>query len=87
MKWEFKIAKKAGKQTKKFPKNDLRRISESIEELGEDPYNGDIQKMSGEENVWRKRVGNYRILYEIIFEEKIIFIFSVERRTTTTYKK
>ena len=41
--------------------------------------------MSGEDNVWRKRVGAYRIRYELIKEEKIIYVFQIERRTSKTY--
>ena len=50
-----------------------------------DPYVGDIQKIKGEKDVWRRRVGNYRIFYEIDRNEKIIHIFRVERRGSKTY--
>lgn len=41
--------------------------------------------MKGEENVWRRRVGSYRIFYEIMPEENTIHVFHAERRTTRTY--
>jgi len=41
--------------------------------------------MKGEENVWRRRVGAYRIFYELISKEKTINVFRVERRTSKTY--
>lgn len=54
-------------------------------ELSVDPFGGDIQKMGGEINVWRKRVGSYRIQFDIIKEEKVIHVFRVECRTSKTY--
>ena len=56
-----------------------------INELATNPFVGDIQKMKGEENIWRKRVGSYRVRYEIIKEEKVVHVFRVERRTSKTY--
>ncbi len=50
-----------------------------------DPYAGDIQKIKGEKDVWRRRVGNYRIFYEIDQNAKTIHIFRVERRGSKTY--
>lgn len=41
--------------------------------------------MKGEENVWRRRVGSYRIFYEIIVDKKIIYVYDVKRRTSSTY--
>ncbi|PIQ07418.1 MAG: hypothetical protein COW72_00415 [Candidatus Nealsonbacteria bacterium CG18_big_fil_WC_8_21_14_2_50_37_10] len=44
-----------------------------------------FKKMRGEKNVWRRRVGAYRIFYELIQKEKVIHVFWVERRTSKTY--
>lgn len=84
--WQLKIRNKALKDTAKFPKKDQERITNVIEkEIGLNPYLGDIEKIKGEENSWRRRIGAYRIFYEIITQEKIIYIFRVERRTSKTY--
>lgn len=48
-------------------------------------FNGDIQKMKGEYNAWRKRIGAYRLFYEIVNSEKIIHVFNLERRSSNTY--
>ena len=31
-----------------------------------------LRKMKGEENAWRRRIGAYRIFYEICAKEKIV---------------
>jgi len=70
---------------KRFPKKDAKRLLFILEEFTENPYQGDIEKIRGENNVWRRRVGSYRILYEVIPSQKSIEVFRIKRRTTTTY--
>jgi mRNA-degrading endonuclease RelE of RelBE toxin-antitoxin system len=76
---------KFSKALRKSPKNFARWILTVIESLPQNPYAGDIQKMEGEKNVWRRRIGHYRIFYEIIPKEKIVHVFHTERRTSKTY--
>lgn len=83
--WVLQIDPDVLKKLKKFPQKDTKRITSLIDSLTHDPYDGDIQKMKGEQNVWRRRIGSYRLFYEVITEEKIIHVFHTERRTTTTY--
>lgn len=84
--WELRIRDSVYKDILKFPNKDKKRIVKIIEnELVLNPYFGDIDKLKGEDNIWRRRVGNYRIFYEIMIEERIIYIFKVERRTSSTY--
>ncbi len=83
--WVLQIDPSVPKGLKRIPQKDKERILQIIKSLGEDPYFGDIQKISGEENVWRRRIGSYRIFYEIYPREKSVYVFHIERRTTTTY--
>jgi mRNA-degrading endonuclease RelE of RelBE toxin-antitoxin system len=56
-----------------------------LEEISENPYKGDIEKIKGEENIWRRRIGSYRILYEVSPSQKSISVFNIRRRTMSTY--
>jgi len=85
MSWNFKIAKRVLKEVKGFPEKDAQRLLFILEEMVKNPYRGDIEKIRGKENVWRRRVNSYRILYEIFPKQKFIWIFDIKRRTTTTY--
>ena len=38
-------------------------MTKVIKDLAIDPYTSDIQKMKGERNVWRRRIGSYRLFY------------------------
>ena len=83
--WELKIKDRIYKELSEFPARDRKRILEIIERLPFNPYAGDVEKMKGEESAWRRRTGNYRIFYEIIIVEKLIYVYKIERRTSKTY--
>jgi len=83
--WRLEVDPQVYKDLTKLPKSNIRRILGAIEKLSNSPYAGDIQKMRGEKNVWRRRVGEYRIFYEILTEVKVIHVFHAERRTSKTY--
>lgn len=83
--WVLQIDPKVEKALKNIPQKDTKRIIAAIEQLPENPYGGDIQKMKGEQNVWRRRIGEYRFFYEVISKESILNVFHIERRTTITY--
>jgi len=48
-----------------------------------DPFRGDIKRLHPAG--WRKRVGSYRIFYDLQIEERLVVVTSVRRHTTTTY--
>lgn len=58
MSWRIKIAKRASKEMKRIPKKDAERLLFVLEKITENPYQGDIEKIKGEENVWRRRDRN-----------------------------
>lgn len=57
--WELKVDPRVYKEIKKFPKKYTEKIIEVIEFLALDPYIGDIQKIKGEENIWRRTSKTY----------------------------
>lgn len=70
---------------RKFPREDARRIHDVMMTLKDTPYAGDITKLKGAEDAWRRRVGAYRFFFEVVKEDRSISIYHVERRTSTTY--
>jgi len=83
--WVLRIDPDVLRAVRRLPKQDARRIASAIQLLPSNPFLGDIQKMKGQENVWRRGVGFYRIFYKLLDREKIILVFHLERRTSTTY--
>ncbi|MGN1422165.1 MAG: type II toxin-antitoxin system RelE/ParE family toxin [Oscillospiraceae bacterium] len=62
MTYEYNIRKKAMKFILKQDANQQERLLKSIYAL---PLLGDIKKMSGYEKLYRVRVGDFRILFEM----------------------
>ena len=85
MNWRVYITDHTKKQLKRFPIHDIRRIEHAIDSIEENPFYGDIEKLGGEMFVWRRRVGGYRIKYEMYKERKLVIVYDIERRTTSTY--
>jgi mRNA-degrading endonuclease RelE of RelBE toxin-antitoxin system len=83
--WVLKIDPEVYKDLSKFPKDYAKKISEIIEKLPYNPYLGDIEKIKGEKHLWRRRIGSYRIFYELYPDKNLIHILWVERRTSKTY--
>jgi mRNA interferase RelE/StbE len=63
----------------KLPKNDVQRIMERIKLLAENPRPSWSKKLSGRDE-YRARQGNYRILYVIEEQIKIVQVTKVGHR-------
>ena len=57
-----------------------RRIEAAIDRLSEEPRPHGSKKLAGFENEWRRRVGDYRILYVIDDSAKRVTIARVAHR-------
>ena len=82
--WALHIRNKARKSLRRFPEKEQGYIAETLREMKANPFSGDIIKL-GEENAWRRRTGNYRVFYEIVSVEKLIYVYKIERRASKTY--
>ncbi|MDP3284707.1 MAG: type II toxin-antitoxin system RelE/ParE family toxin [Desulfobacterales bacterium] len=58
----------------------VERIVVRIEALMRDPRPRDCKKLQGEENLWRIRIGNYRVVYAICDEKRVVDIIAVRHR-------
>ena len=85
MAWTITVAKPAQKQVAKFPVKDQERIGVAVSAMADDPFAGDIVKLGGEGNRWRRRVGSYRIFFSVDSIEKTVDVTAIVRRTSTTY--
>jgi mRNA interferase RelE/StbE len=70
----------AEKNMDKIPLPVRRRIADAIEELRRNPRPAGVVKMAGDENLWRIRIGDYRVVYEIHDDRLIILVLRVAHR-------
>ena len=80
--YKLEFSNEAKKYLKKLDKPTARRILEAVESIKVAPrQHSSIKKMQGyDAEVYRLRVGNYRIIYEIIDDKLIIVIVRVGPR-------
>ena len=83
--WDLQIDPAVFKELKKIPRSDAEVILQILKALPFDPYFGDIRKMKGTNDAWRRRAGRYRIFYKIMVTNKTILVFHFERRVSKTY--
>ncbi len=51
------------------------------------PLEGDVVALTRERMAFRRRVGDWRILFDLFPADHLIEVRFIERRTTTTYRK
>ncbi len=85
MTWLLQIASRAQKELKRIPEKDQKRIIAALEAMGENPFSGDIACLRDQPTAWRRRVGSYRIFFDVYPDRLLVQVVSITRRTSTTY--
>lgn len=85
MKWNLVVTGSAQKELRKLPRKDRERAQAALLDMRDDPFRGDITRLRGETAAWRRRVGNYRILFDVDPGQGLIIVHAILRRTSTTY--
>ena len=70
----------ADKALRKLPESVQKRIAAAAEELGDDPRPPGCVKLEGADDLWRIRVGVYRVVYVIQDDELIVLVVRVAHR-------
>ena len=74
------ISATAEKVLKKIPKKDRIRIVQLIQTLAISPVPQGARKLMYEQNIYRVRQGNYRVIYELKNKKLIILILKIGHR-------
>jgi len=53
--------------------------------MAENPFSGDILKLEGANNRWRRRLGSYRVFFAADTAARTVAVSAIVRRTSTTY--
>ncbi len=81
MTYQIDFSRLAEKQFEALPTQVQQRLQPRIDALAEAPRPPGVLKMEGEENLYRIRVGNYRIIYEIQDRVLLIVVVKVGHRS------
>lgn len=86
--YKILLHNKTAKVYKKLDDKTIARINRAIDTLKENPFYGkDIKRLRGElKGKYRLRVGEYRIIYRVEEEDKVVILEDIKLRGKVYYK-
>lgn len=79
--YKLVFTKLALKSLQKLPKNEEKRIRTKLEQLAKDPYAANINMTKLQNRPgYRLRVGDWRVIYDVIDEEVVVLVLNVGSR-------
>jgi mRNA-degrading endonuclease RelE of RelBE toxin-antitoxin system len=85
MNWGLILSNQASRTVRRAPWNEREQIKAALRLLSDDPYFGDVKPLKGTNGTLRRRVGNWRILYSLDTDRRMIVVTAVKRRGSNTY--
>lgn len=82
--YQVSIDHRVKKAIRNFPPKHLRQIKDALDRLGATPRPHDNQKLS---KGYRVTVGEYRILYTVDDEAKIVTVYRIVKRNDYAYRE
>jgi mRNA interferase RelE/StbE len=79
--YQIEFTKGVIKQLKKLPANIKERIEIKVQELAIEPRPNGVKKLQGDDNSYRVRVGDYRVIYEIQDDILLVTVIRVGHRS------
>ena len=68
------------KDIRSLPQQDVARVIEAVKELADNPLPHGSRKLSGAERMYRIRVGDYRVIYEVLNQSRIVEVQRIRHR-------
>ena len=84
--YSLSIKRSASKSLRGLPKNRREKIKTSIYALTETPRPPGCKKLADSDSLYRIRVGDYRVIYEIRDKELVILVIVIDHRSKA-YRK
>jgi len=78
--WKVVIHRKAEKMLRRLDGDTLERIRQAIRKLAFDPRPAGMKKLVGYENLFRVRVGDWRMIYAIEDDQLIVLVLEISPR-------
>jgi len=83
--YQVRLRRIAQKQLDRLKGQDYQRIAKAIFALEREPRPPKVKKLA-ESGLWRLRVGQYRVVYNINEAENLVIVVRVARRVESTYR-
>ncbi len=79
--YTVEFSRKARKELEELSAFIVQRIFPKIESLEQNPRPSGAKKLHGEKDMWRVRVGDYRVLYTISDKKKVVDVAGIMHRS------
>jgi mRNA-degrading endonuclease RelE of RelBE toxin-antitoxin system len=88
MNWTIELSASAIKELKRLPRDRQAQIVCAIDEMEADPLAGDVKPLQGAEwkGRYRKRVGVYRIIFNLDRKARTAAVSAILIRSEKTYR-
>ena len=84
MPYSLKLHRDIEKQIERMPTKDRERVAASMRSLRDDPRPHGCVRL--QDDLYRVRVGDYRIIYAIFENDLLVFVCKTARRAEATYR-
>ena len=78
--YALRYEKRVLKDLDRIPEKELVRIDKTIQGLALQPHPAGVKKLVGQENLYRVRQGDYRIIYAVDHKARVVSILGVRHR-------
>lgn len=78
--FELTFKKSAQKELRKIPPKEQLLILKALKELQIDPFPPGVRKLVGGDISYRIRIGDYRVIYNILKHELLIEVIRIKHR-------
>jgi mRNA interferase RelE/StbE len=78
--YSLSFARSARKELERLPGDIAGRILAKVETLAENPRPVGVVKLHGQKNLWRLRVGDYRIVYSVDDFSRMVDVSIIRHR-------
>ncbi|MBF2058334.1 MAG: type II toxin-antitoxin system RelE/ParE family toxin [Cyanobacterium sp. T60_A2020_053] len=84
--YQIKFKSSTVKEFKNLPSSMQKRIGDILEKMKQNPRTSGVLKLKGDSQLYRVRVGDYRIIFNIDDEQKLVKVTRIRHRQDV-YKK
>ena len=88
MNWVCRFSANAEQDLRGLPRAIQKRVARVLTEMAADPFHGNVKALQGPDwkGVFRRRIGDYRILFTVDQAQNTVVIQQISLRSGATYR-
>jgi mRNA-degrading endonuclease RelE of RelBE toxin-antitoxin system len=88
MTWACEFTESGKDDLHELPKGIQKRVARVVTQVTSDPFGGNVKALQGKEwrGVFRRRIGDYRLLFTVDHNRQKILIHQISLRSGKTYR-